>query len=80
MRILDQDRDRATSRITILLRPSEATELHGALEALLKDQQSARHEHVPSADHDKEITIALYAEEDMDSFDERSRRLIAEDR
>lgn len=80
MRILDQDEDRATSRIIILLRASEARELKGALEAILNDERSARHEHVPSVDHDKEITVALYVEEEMESFDERSRRLIAEDR
>jgi hypothetical protein len=80
MRILDQDNDRSVSRVTILLRPSEARELLTALEQLLKDAHSALHEHVPSGDHEKEITVALYADEDLDSFDERSRRLIKRDR
>ena len=80
MRILDQDQDKAISRITLLLRPSEASELRDALESLLKSDRPVHHEHVPDADFEKEVTIALYSEEAMDSFDERTRRLIADDR
>ena len=80
MRILDEESDRALSRITLLLRPSEARELVSALETLLRAGEPAHHEHISNSDFDKEVTVAMYDEEQLDQFSERCQLLIASDR
>lgn len=75
MRMLDEDRDSSLNRVTLYLTRSEASELRDSLDALMKDRRE-RHEHVPSEDYNKELTVCIYDAGDLKSFNERSKRLI----
>lgn len=79
MRILDEEADRAISMVTLFLTKSEASELRDSLKALL-ERNGVGHEHVDSEDFQKEITVAVYDDDDVTQFDQRSQRLIREDR
>jgi len=78
MRLLNQDNDSTVQRLLLLLTQSEAVELKDSLELLLADS-AGRHEHISSDDYQKEITIAIYAPNSLESFDSRSRTLITTD-
>ena len=78
MRILNEKTDEAISHITLYLTLSEASELRDSLEALITNPLG-RHEHIPSDDYSKEITVCLYDLNVLDNFNERSRRLIIQD-
>jgi len=78
MRLLNCDDDRTVSRLAMLLTVSEASELRDSLEALLG--AGGGHEHVSSADFTKEITVAVYDISNLESFGERFKRLVREDR
>ena len=79
MRLLDEDIDRACSRVTIYLTHQEAVELRDSLEALVAGP-SGGHEHVSDADYKKEITVCLYDSVELSEFSDRSRRLIELDK
>jgi len=79
MRMLDEIRDQSVSVITILLTREEAEELRDSVASILGDR-IGRHEHISSQDFQKEITIAVYDDATIESFNERCRRLIREDR
>ena len=82
MRILDDASGRALQSITIYLTPAEAVALAGYCEQLAEDPVGLHHSHLTEwvmeqrEDADREITIAVYVDENLDQFDERSRRLI----
>jgi GGDEF domain-containing protein len=78
MRILDEERDVSLNRATIYLTMSEASELRDSLDALIKDHVE-RHEHVPSDDYRKELTICIYDVDNLKFFNERSKQLIIQD-
>jgi len=78
MRLLDEDTDKAVDRVTIYLTQSEAEELRDSLLALLKEPRG-NHSHVPSGDFQKEITVCIYSEDALSSFNERSQKLILND-
>lgn len=83
MRILDFDNDKKIDRITIFFTKDEAIQMIGFLEDGLEiDKPYDWHEHIYNKDYQKEITIALYDENDSKSwshFDKRSQKLIEED-
>jgi hypothetical protein len=79
VRIFDEEADKAISMVTLFLTKSEASELRDKLEALLA-RNGQGHEHVPSEDFQKEITLAIYGDDGLSQFDQRSQRLIREDR
>lgn len=78
MHIYDPCRDTTIKKITIYLTPEEAQELNGDLGILLKSPRN-NHAHVNSRDYQKEISICIYRDEDIATFDEKSRRIIAYD-
>ncbi|MEN6307507.1 MAG: hypothetical protein ABFD91_07100 [Anaerohalosphaeraceae bacterium] len=78
MIILDEKIDKSISRLTLLLQQSEAEELRDSLESILKGK-SGDHEHVPSEDYKKEITVALYEPSNIDGFNDRVQKLIRKD-
>ncbi len=80
MRLLNEDTDSAFSRLTLLLTKAEASELRDSLEAILNSDAVARHEHVPSEDFQKEVTISIYDESDISRFHERAQELIRADK
>jgi len=75
MRILDDDRDRAIERVTVFLTRSEAGEVRDKLNALLSGDVG-EHVHVSDSDLQREITLAIYSEDDLLRFNERARRII----
>ena len=79
MRLLNEENDRPIDRITCYLTLSEAGELRDALDALLASPQQ-NHQHVPSDDFKKELTVCIYDPGDLSGFDPRSRLLIEADR
>jgi len=79
MIIIDNDTNKKTDNICILLKYSEAVELRDALNQLIEANDFNTHHHVNSEDFSREITIAMYNETHLDSFNERIRKLIIED-
>ncbi len=58
--LIENKKSKETWDIVILyLKPSEAKELRDSLEAILSDQTPGRHEHVPSEDYQREITVLI---------------------
>jgi len=79
VRILDDSSGRALNSITIYLTPAEAVALAGYCEQLADDPVQWHHSHLSEIEGDRvtrEITVAVYVDENIDQFDERSRRLI----
>jgi hypothetical protein len=79
MRLLDEKSGQSLARVILYLTRDEAAELRDSLNALL-GSSGDRHEHVSSADYRKELTVCLYDEGNLHGFDERSRRLILDDK
>jgi len=75
MRILDEDRDQAIERVTVFLTRSEAGEMRDMLNALLSGDVD-QHVHVSDSDFRREVTLAIYSEDDLSHFSERARRII----
>lgn len=70
MRILCEDDNKIVNRALILLTDSLGLLLEGS---------SQRHEHIPSEDYRKEITICIYDMPSFENLDERSRTLVTAD-
>lgn len=78
MRLHNRNDDTAFSTLAIFLTKTEASELQSALDSLLA--HGSHHEHVMSEDYQKEITVAIYDATALGDFDQRTQRLIVEDR
>ena len=79
MRILDEDSDKKLDNVTIFLTKDESLQLLGYLKQLLNDSKS-QHHHLSSGDYQKEITVCLYDETNLEGFHPRAIQLIKEDR
>ena len=79
MRILDDESDKKLDNISIFLTKEEAIQLRGYLNQLLENT-GLQHSHLSSIDYQKEITICLYDEGKLDNFNQRSIKLIKEDK
>ena len=79
MRIYNVDSDDKVNKVILYLTPDEAKEMKDALEAILSNSKKHHHEHIPDSDFKKEITVCIYREDNLSSFDERSRKLILDD-
>ena len=79
MRIHDMESDKSIDLVGIYLTIDEAKRLRDGLEILIKDPEQ-HHDHITDSDYKKELILAVYTENNMDSFDSRSRRLILEDK
>ncbi len=79
MRILDLDSNRKLHNIILYLTMSEAMELRSKMDSIIERPGADNHEHIPSEDYQKEITICIYDEKNLEGFDERSKKLILED-
>ncbi len=78
MRILDDKADKKLNAISIFLTKKEAMQFQSYLNQLL-DNPKLQHTHLSSEDYQKEITICLYDEENLESFHPRAKKLIKED-
>lgn len=79
MRIYDNGNDSSISNIVLYFTISEAKELRSALNTVIERPFNS-HAHVSSADHQKEITVCIYNTENLGNFDQRSKKLILEDK
>jgi len=86
---LDPSLYRALSSVTLYLTPDEASHLAASLEALVDDPVESHHLHLTESDDIgvnadgvtigrvvREVTVAVYVDENLNQFDVRSRRLI----
>lgn len=80
MRLLDTENDKALCDIKIYLTRAEAQELLDDLIALLKTDKKAYHVHINDVQYKHEITVALYDEKDISTFNDRSKKLIKFDK
>ena len=80
MRILNEADDKPMDRVTLFLTMSEASELRDMVNEMLADPIGHDHEHVSSDDYRKEVTVCIYSPDSPNQFDERSKRLILEDK
>jgi hypothetical protein len=78
MRILDDESNQKLDNVSIFLTQEEAKQLEGYLRKLLENPK-LHHSHLSSSDYKKEITVCLYDEKNLNSFDQRSIKLIKED-
>jgi hypothetical protein len=79
MRILDERADRPLRLVTLYLTPTEARQLASDLEQLADEPVNWHHSHLEEIEGDRvvrELTVAVYVDENLDQFDQRSRRLI----
>ena len=79
MRILDDEADKKLDNISLFLTKEEAVQLRGYLNQLLENPK-LQHSHLSSADCQKEITVCLYDEKNLENFNQRSIKLIKEDK
>lgn len=78
MKIFDEDTEKKVNNVILYLTPEEAQEMKDSLEILLKNKDH-HHSHIPDKDFKKEITICIYREDNLSSFDEHSKKLILRD-
>ncbi len=80
MIIYNVDTDKKVNKIILYLTSDEAQEMKGSLELIIKNNEKHHHEHIPDReDFKREITICIYKEDNLSSFDERSKKLILND-
>lgn len=79
MRLLNNDSNKKMDDITILLTHEEICELRDAINEILESEQTGYHSHINDATYTKEITIAIYNDENVKYFNERCQTLIMED-
>ena len=79
MRILDIDNDKAVYYTVLLLTRSEAQELRDSLDGLLESQNSCIHHHVIDDGLKHEITVVLYDDGHVETFNDRCIKLIQQD-
>jgi hypothetical protein len=78
MRILNTDEDKVLSSVCIYLTPSELREMKGYIDDLVNEETS-HHIHLNDDSYEHEITLAIYTNDNLDQFDERSKKLILKD-
>ncbi|MCH9634487.1 MAG: hypothetical protein S4CHLAM7_12390 [Chlamydiae bacterium] len=81
MRIYNEDEDRKVNNVIIYLTSEEAQEMKDALDGLITSKKKLNHEHVPDRanDYNREITLCIYDEQNLEGFHPRAIKLIKED-
>jgi hypothetical protein len=77
MRIIDNDNKKVLDKVLIMLTVSEAKELADMIESL--DPTVGDHIHVDDIDYKREITVAIYTDENQHYFAEEIRKIIADE-
>lgn len=77
MKILNEDENKSLDQVTIYLTLAEAQELRDSLESLLSNP-IGHHEHIPNNDFSKELTVCIYDLNDIEQFNEQSKKIIQE--
>ncbi|MFC2093369.1 hypothetical protein ACFLSV_05660 [Bacteroidota bacterium] len=83
MRILQRDTNQVFDNIEIFLTLEEADNLRAHVEGLI-DQPEYGHIHVLGDEINgvvmKELTVAVYTKDNLNEFDDKSKKLILEDK
>ena len=79
MRIYNLDSDTKVNKVVLYLTPDEAEEMKYALEQIISDNKRHHHKHILDNEYKREITVCVYKEDNLSSFDERSKKLILYD-
>ena len=79
MRILDEDSNNSFNRVVLYLTKFEASELRDSLNNIINNPEGS-HEHIPSCDYKKELSICIYDDKNIGDFNKRSQELIKDDR
>jgi hypothetical protein len=80
MRILDEDNDIAIKNVMIILTIEEAAEMRDDLEEMLLKRDFSSHTHINDILYEHQLTVAIYKEEEKDSFNERTKKLVEMDK
>jgi hypothetical protein len=75
MKIYDPESKRILKRVTLFLTPGEAADL-GYSATDLSDHPEKHHHHINDSEYRAEITVSVYTNDTIRSFDEESRRMI----
>ena len=79
MRILNEDSNKSIKNALLLLTVQEASELRDDLERLISQKIFNDHSHINDSDYEHELTIALYNPDNIEEFNERTKKLISHD-
>lgn len=79
MRILNEDNNKSMKNALLLLTVQEASELRDDLERLISQKIFNDHSHINDSDYEHELTIALYNPDNIEEFNERTKKLISQD-
>jgi hypothetical protein len=79
MRILNEDSNKSMKNALLLLTVQEASELRDDLERLISQKIFNDHSHINDTDYEHELTIALYNPDNIEEFNERTKKLISHD-
>jgi hypothetical protein len=77
MKIYDPNSKRILKNVTLFLTPEEAVELSFSAKDL-SEHPEKHHHHVADDEYKTEITVSVYTDQNISSFDEESRRIIRE--
>lgn len=77
MRIFDKKNNQTTSDLILFLTENEAQELISSLQQMIDDKKT-HHAHINDESLEHELTVTLY-DENIESFDERSKEVITKD-
>ncbi len=75
MRILNYTDDMPLNNICVFLTPAEARQMVGYLEQLLEEPEQ-HHFHLNDDECHREITLTVYQADNLEYYDERSKKLI----
>jgi hypothetical protein len=76
MRIIDKKNNKALTSVLILLTPKEATELWNKVKSI--DPKVGDHVHINDLEFTREVTIAIYTDQNQHLFTEEIRNIIRE--
>lgn len=79
MRILNEDSNKSMKNALLLLTVQEASELRDDLERLISQKIFNDHSHINDSDYEHELIIALYNPDNIEEFNERTKKLISQD-
>jgi hypothetical protein len=63
----------------LYLTPAEAHQMIGYLKSLL-DDPDANHSHLDDAEYKHEVTLSIYTDSNIQHYDERSKKLLLDDK
>lgn len=80
MRIYNLDTNQKANKVILYLTPEEAQEMKDSLELIIADKKH-QHEHISERENGfkREITVCIYRDDNLSTFDERSKKLILND-